>query len=934
MDYLLLGSGYFKKALEDLGCRVVWAGDHPDADLRLPVARIDLPHLLGRLPSPAQAIILTDDLGRRVFPSGLDRVDLLKIWYAVDSPLNAFWQRPYAALFDLVLVDQKDGAADLSRHTAAPVHWLPVGVDTARYQGPPESKRHDLAFVGTVSDTVRPKRSRILSALGWRYRLKTAGDREGGWVGPEEAARLYRQSRLVLNENLFPGVTTRMLEAMASGSLLLTEDNDNGLDDLFQPGRDLAVYGPETLYERIDHYLARENERERAAAWGREKVLAGHDIRHTAQRLLELAVQARPGAGLQAGPAFAASQGKVLFLAATRWPGGPADLWISRARALLGRARRLKAADAEALFYLGLMHQRREETQDAIQCFQEARDASDPRAWLALAYLHLKAGREAEARTLLSQALRAFPASDERVAVSFDHFPNSAPLSADQHFQLGRLLEATGHDLTPGFMRQALDPALWNAFEHFLEAARLKPDHGPALTRLGRLLAGHGAFTEAHGFLARASSLDPASETLRVETHEAARKGYLLLEDAAPKPRPAVPKRRPTLSLCMILRDEKKNLPRSLGPVHDLFDDVVVVDTGSQDATPELARSYGARVIPFAWQDDFSAARNASIQAARGDWILWLDGDNRIAPEDVAAIRDRLDPDGQTILWCTEIVEPEGETLWQKRVFPNRPEVFFDGAVHEQLVHPAHFDHALTPVRIWHWGYADKAQARQKGARNLNLLLKMLETRPDDLYLCYQAGKTLLNLRRFDRAALWLDRAVRAKDQAVANPYLFRHAHVLLAQVLDRLGRFDMAEACLRSLIETASDYGPARYALGRLLYSRGQYAPAAAELEIFLSRKNDDPISGLNQSRLRYTAGLMLGRCLEQAGRLERAAEAYRISASAEPGQPEPLLALARLNLTQGRRAEATSLAQKCLTLSPDHRRARALLNEAIAHG
>ena len=92
---------------------------------------------------------------------------------------------------------------------------------------------------------------------------------------------------------------------------------------------------------------------------------------------------------------------------------------------------------------------------------------------------------------------------------------------------------------------------------------------------------------------------------------------------------------KPSLSLCMILRDEAENLEISLGPIRECFDEIVVVDTGSKDHTPELARSFGARVIQTDWEDDFAAARNQSIEEARGDWIIWLDGDNRLTPQDI-----------------------------------------------------------------------------------------------------------------------------------------------------------------------------------------------------------------------------------------------------------------------------------------------------------
>ncbi|HHF42607.1 MAG TPA: glycosyltransferase, partial [Candidatus Aminicenantes bacterium] len=180
---------------------------------------------------------------------------------------------------------------------------------------------------------------------------------------------------------------------------------------------------------------------------------------------------------------------------------------------------------------------------------------------------------------------------------------------------------------------------------------------------------------------------------------------------------------KPSLTLCMILCDEEQNLPLSLAPIRDLFDEVVVADTGSKDRTPDLARSYGARVIETTWADDFSAARNLSIRASSGDWLFWLDGDNRIQPGDVKTIRQHLDTTREKILWCTEVNEPSGEQLIQKRVFPNRPEVYFSGRVHEQLIHPPHYKMIMTSVKIFHWGYADKSKAREKGRRNLRLLM-------------------------------------------------------------------------------------------------------------------------------------------------------------------------------------------------------------------
>src|SRR6185369_15137649 len=80
-----------------------------------------------------------------------------------------------------------------------------------------------------------------------------------------------------------------------------------------------------------------------------------------------------------------------------------------------------------------------------------------------------------------------------------------------------------------------------------------------------------------------------------------------------------------------IVKDETARLAACLESVSGTVDEIVIVDTGSTDDTVELARARGARVVSWAWRDDFAAARNESLRHARGDWVLVLDADERLA---------------------------------------------------------------------------------------------------------------------------------------------------------------------------------------------------------------------------------------------------------------------------------------------------------------
>jgi len=96
------------------------------------------------------------------------------------------------------------------------------------------------------------------------------------------------------------------------------------------------------------------------------------------------------------------------------------------------------------------------------------------------------------------------------------------------------------------------------------------------------------------------------------------------------------------LSLCMIVKNEEANLSRCLDSVKDIVDEIIIIDTGSTDNTVRIAESYGAKVFSIQWNDDFSEARNASLEKANGKWILLMDADDELAQEDRHKVRDLL----------------------------------------------------------------------------------------------------------------------------------------------------------------------------------------------------------------------------------------------------------------------------------------------------
>ena len=147
------------------------------------------------------------------------------------------------------------------------------------------------------------------------------------------------------------------------------------------------------------------------------------------------------------------------------------------------------------------------------------------------------------------------------------------------------------------------------------------------------------------------------------------------------------------LSVAMIVRDTAESLPATLESVAALADEVVVLDTGSIDATADVARRHGAVVHRAAWQDSFAAARNECLQHVTGDWVLWLDAGETIDATAVRQLRNFLaqtaDRDKAYLLFIERpALQAAGccERIGEVRLHARRPEWKFTGQLREHLV--------------------------------------------------------------------------------------------------------------------------------------------------------------------------------------------------------------------------------------------------------
>jgi glycosyltransferase involved in cell wall biosynthesis len=221
------------------------------------------------------------------------------------------------------------------------------------------------------------------------------------------------------------------------------------------------------------------------------------------------------------------------------------------------------------------------------------------------------------------------------------------------------------------------------------------------------------------------------------------------------------------LTLCIIVKDEERNLPRCLDSVRDLAGQLVVVDTGSTDATPSIAARYGAEVIPFDFRIvDFAAARNHAIAHASGRWILMLDADETL-DRATAPILDRLVALDENVGYFLERHNHSSDSLhspgslgttrdYVVRLFPNRPSHRYRGRVHETidasiLCSGGHL--RKTAIRIDHTFASDREARRRKNHWYIQILKEEIAADPsDDSRLDFLAAE-YHQLEMFDEAA-------------------------------------------------------------------------------------------------------------------------------------------------------------------------------------
>ena len=169
------------------------------------------------------------------------------------------------------------------------------------------------------------------------------------------------------------------------------------------------------------------------------------------------------------------------------------------------------------------------------------------------------------------------------------------------------------------------------------------------------------------------------------------------------------------LSLCLITKDEEKNIAACLESAREIADEIILVDTGSKDSTVEIAAGYGAKIFHYAWRDNFAAAKNETLKHATGDWILALDADERLIAPNRSKICQLIENPSHNAcllqLRCPYGIDGKIQgisTALAIRLFKNGIGLRYHGRIHERIRARSNQENTsigVTNIAIDHLGY-------------------------------------------------------------------------------------------------------------------------------------------------------------------------------------------------------------------------------------
>ncbi|MHB1650916.1 MAG: glycosyltransferase [Desulfitobacteriaceae bacterium] len=296
-----------------------------------------------------------------------------------------------------------------------------------------------------------------------------------------------------------------------------------------------------------------------------------------------------------------------------------------------------------------------------------------------------------------------------------------------------------------------------------------------------------------------------------------------------------------TLSVCMIVKNEEENLPRCLEHVRKFADEIIIVDTGSEDSTRTIAESYGAKVYTYPWKGDFGAARNESLRYATKEWVLVLDADELVS-ETYGLVLKQFIQRALGNVYKVSIYNQGNMDIGvlmnqMVRLIRNGQGFYYDGVIHEQLksINDPLFDIFECPITIHHSGYLQKNVEKQgKKKRNLEIITAFLEKNPEDPFHLFNYGLQLMIEEEWGRALHSFQMSF-----SYSNPSMM-YLPFLISNLVTCLINLKRNQEALQVLIDAERVfplYPDFPYLKGQIFFTQKRYAEAKKTFKKAISK-------------------------------------------------------------------------------------------------
>lgn len=343
------------------------------------------------------------------------------------------------------------------------------------------------------------------------------------------------------------------------------------------------------------------------------------------------------------------------------------------------------------------------------------------------------------------------------------------------------------------------------------------------------------------------------------------------------------------ISVCIIAKNEERNIERCLSSLFPYGFELVVVDTGSTDRTKEIAAKYTDKIYDFVWTDNFSEARNFSLQMASNNWIFMMDCDEWIESIDVEEMeyfRKKHPNYAGSITRKNLSGTPDNPSIYNdrtERLF-SRKHYHYTGTIHEQLVpkHREEFKTLLLKTTIGHSGYLLTDQEFiEKAKRNLKLLFQQMVENPNDPYVYFQIGKSYQAIDDFQKAVPFFEKALSFDldpSLAFTTMLMVQYGNCLLF-----IGQPQKALNIYREVYDGYEHSADFVFMMGLIYLNNHMYEEALDEFQkaTTFDFSNDEGVTT-------YKSYHQIGRILNMAGEKEMAAKYFRLCGEFAPALEE----------------------------------------------